>query len=210
MIPDELEALVVADSVGALDPDERVDLQARLAVLTPDERSEVARLYDAATAMAASVPPLEPPAHVRERLLAETRKPSRYTVWAADAAWIDTGLPGIRARVLAVDKVRSLVTLAACCAPGISITLTRIPITARSPRPKAPRSSSSAPSRTTCRGPRPSITNLAEERLRAQVPGRRKRYSLHCRLNPAWPTSWANSSSSSFLPFSNSATTPTA
>jgi hypothetical protein len=67
MIPDELEALVVADSVGALDPDERVDLQARLAVLTPDERSEVARLYDAATAMAASVPPLEPPAHVRER-----------------------------------------------------------------------------------------------------------------------------------------------
>ncbi|HEX2343781.1 MAG TPA: cupin domain-containing protein [Vicinamibacterales bacterium] len=118
MIPDELEALVVAASVGALDPDERVDLQARLAVLTPDERSEVARLYDAATAMAASVPPLEPPAHVRERLLAETRKPSRYTVWAADAAWIDTGLPGIRARVLAVDKVRSLVTLLIRAEPG--------------------------------------------------------------------------------------------
>ena len=47
MIPDELEALVLADSVGALDPDERVELQARLNSLTPEQRSEVARLYDA-------------------------------------------------------------------------------------------------------------------------------------------------------------------
>ena len=111
MIPDELEALVLADSVGALDPDERVELRARLDALTPEQRSEVARLYNAATAVALSVPPLEPPAHVRERLLAAARKPSTYTVWAADAAWIDTGLPGIRVRVLAVDKARSLVTL---------------------------------------------------------------------------------------------------
>ena len=118
MIPDELEALVLADSVGALDPDERVELQARLEALTPDERSEVARLYDAATAVALSVPPLEPPAHARARLLAATRKPSTYTVWAADATWIDTGLPGIRARVLAVDKTRSLVTLMIRAEPG--------------------------------------------------------------------------------------------
>ena len=118
MIPDELEALVLADSVGALDPDERVELQARLDALTPDERSEVARLYDAATAVALSVPPLEPPAHARARLLAAARKPSTYTVWAADATWIDTGLPGIRARVLAVDKTRSLVTLMIRAEPG--------------------------------------------------------------------------------------------
>ena len=118
MIPDELEALVLADSVGALDPDERVELQARLDALTPEQRSEVARLYDAATAVALSVPPLEPPAHVRERLLAAARTPSTYTVWAADAAWIDTGLPGIRARVLAVDKARSLVTLVIRAEPG--------------------------------------------------------------------------------------------
>ena len=39
MIPDELEALVLADSVGALDPDERVELQARLDALTPEQRS---------------------------------------------------------------------------------------------------------------------------------------------------------------------------
>ena len=118
MIPDELEALVLADSVGALDPDERVELQARLDALTPDERSEVARLYDAATAVALSVPSLEPPAHARARLLAAVRKPATYTVWAADAAWTDTGLPGIRARVLAVDKTRSLVTLIIRAEPG--------------------------------------------------------------------------------------------
>jgi quercetin dioxygenase-like cupin family protein len=118
MIPDELEALVLADSVGALDPDERVELQARLDALKPEQRSEAARLYDAATAMALSVPPLEPPAHVRQRVLAEARKPVTYTVWAADAAWIDTGLPGIRARVLAVDKARSLVTLLIHAKPG--------------------------------------------------------------------------------------------
>jgi quercetin dioxygenase-like cupin family protein len=118
MIPDELEALVLADSIGALDPDDRVELQAHLDALTPEQRSEVARLYDATTAVALSVPPLEPPAHARERLLAAARKPSTYTVWAADSAWIDTGLPGIRARVLAVDKTRSLVTLVIRAAPG--------------------------------------------------------------------------------------------
>ena len=118
MIPHELEALVLADSVGALDPDEQVELQARLDTLTLEQRSEVARLYDAATAVALSLPPSEPPPRARERLLAAARTPSTYTVWAADAAWTDTGLPGIRARVLAVDKMRSLVTLVIRAEPG--------------------------------------------------------------------------------------------
>ena len=118
MIPDELEALVLADSVGALDPDERLELEARLDTLTPEQRSEVSRLYDAATAVALRVPPSEPPAHARERLLAAVRKPSTYTVWAAGATWTDTGLPGIRARVLSVDKARSLVTLLIRAEPG--------------------------------------------------------------------------------------------
>jgi quercetin dioxygenase-like cupin family protein len=119
MIPDELEALVLADSVGALDTDERVQLEARLGALTPEQRSEVARLYDSATAaVTASVPLLEPPAHVRERLLAAVRKPATYTAWAAEARWIDTGLPGIRARILSVDTTRSLVTLVIRAAPG--------------------------------------------------------------------------------------------
>jgi anti-sigma factor ChrR (cupin superfamily) len=120
MIPDELEALVLADSVGALDPDERAQLEARLGALTPEQRSDVARLYDtaAATAVAMSVPLREPPAHVRERLLSALRTPATYTAWAADAEWIDTGVPGIRARVLSVDKARSVVTLVIRAAPG--------------------------------------------------------------------------------------------
>lgn len=118
MIPDELEALVLADSVGALDPDERLELEARLDTLTPEQQSEVSRLYDAATAVALRVPLSEPPAHARERLLAAVRKPSTYTVWAAGATWTDTGLPGVRARVLAVDKTRSLVTLLIRAEPG--------------------------------------------------------------------------------------------
>ena len=118
MIPDELEALVLADSVGALDSDERVELQARLDALTPQQRSEIAVLYDAGTAVALTAPQLDPPPHVRARVLDAVRKPSRYTAWAAEAAWTDTGLPGIRARVLAVDRARSLVTLVIRAEPG--------------------------------------------------------------------------------------------
>jgi anti-sigma factor ChrR (cupin superfamily) len=118
MIPVELEALVLADSIGALDADERVELHARLEALTSEQRAEVARLYDAAMAVALNVPQVDPPAHVRERLLKATREPRRYTMWAADAAWIETGLPGIRARVLAVDQERSLVTLVVRAEPG--------------------------------------------------------------------------------------------
>ena len=118
MIPDDLEALVLADSVGALDPDDRVELQARLEALTPEQRSAVARVYDTAMAVPASVPPLEPAAHVRDHVLAATRTPTRYTAWAADAAWTETGVPGIRARVLAVDRTRSLVTLVVRAEPG--------------------------------------------------------------------------------------------
>ena len=39
-------------------------------------------------------------------------------MWAAEAAWIDTGLRGIRARILSVDKARSLVTLVIRAEPG--------------------------------------------------------------------------------------------
>jgi quercetin dioxygenase-like cupin family protein len=118
MIPDEIEALVLADSVGALDPDERVALKTRLDALTPEQRSEVARIYDAGMAVALSVPSVEPPASARERLLAELRKPARYTDWASHAAWFETGVPGIRGRVLSVDRARSIVTMLFRAEPG--------------------------------------------------------------------------------------------
>jgi anti-sigma factor ChrR (cupin superfamily) len=119
MISDELKALVAADSIGALDPEERAKLDAAgIEALTARERSEIAALYDAATAVALSAPQLNPPPQVRDRVLAAARRPARYTVWAADAAWVPTGLRGIQARVLAVDQARSLVTLVIRAEPG--------------------------------------------------------------------------------------------
>jgi quercetin dioxygenase-like cupin family protein len=94
-------------------------LEARLDALTPQHRSEVARLYDvAAAAVALCVPEVDPPAYLRQRVLAAASRPMRYTVWAADAGWTDTGLPGIRARILSVDKARSQVTLIIRAEPG--------------------------------------------------------------------------------------------
>lgn len=57
---------------------------------------------------------------MRERLLAAVRTPAptRYTVWAVDAEWVDTGMPGIRARVLAIDEANSRVTLVVRAEPG--------------------------------------------------------------------------------------------
>ena len=118
MIPEDVEALALADSIGALDPDERLELEARLAELSPEEHGQVARLYETATAVAASVNELEPVGHVRERVLAAARTPTRYTVWGGDTDWTETGLPGLRAKVLAVDKVRSLATLLIRAEPG--------------------------------------------------------------------------------------------
>jgi len=118
MIPPDLEALVLADSVGALDLEEQVELHARLASSTAEQRSEVANLYNAAATVALTAPEMAPPADVRARVLAAAREPLRYTVWADESAWIDTGMPGIRSRILAVDLARSLVTLLIRAEPG--------------------------------------------------------------------------------------------
>jgi anti-sigma factor ChrR (cupin superfamily) len=118
MIPDDLEALALADSVGALAPDELVELEARLADLSPAERAEVARLYNTITTVAESAPEFEPPAYLRERVLAALRTPTRYTVWGAAGEWSETGLPGISVKVLAVDRPRSVATLLIRAEPG--------------------------------------------------------------------------------------------
>lgn len=118
MIPEDVEALALADSIGALEPDEQAELAARLAELSPEAQAQVARLYDTASAIAATVALVEPPARVRDTVLAAARTPGRYTVQAGDADWFETGLPGIRAKVLAVDRVRELATLLIHAQPG--------------------------------------------------------------------------------------------
>lgn len=118
MIPADLEALALADSIGALDPVERTELEARLAGLSPEERAYIASLYETVTEVAAAADCIAPPADLRERVLAAARTPSRYTLRSDEGEWAETGLPGIRAKVLAVDKVRSLATMLVRAEPG--------------------------------------------------------------------------------------------
>lgn len=111
MMFDELEALAMADAIGALDADERGELEARMAELSPAERAGVARAYETTAALAALSPLVDPPADLKDRVLAAARTPARYTLGRADGEWLDTPLRGIRLKVLAVDHARSLATL---------------------------------------------------------------------------------------------------
>ena len=118
MIPDDLEALALADAIGALDADERASLEARVALLTPEQQAHVASLYDVALALGASVDQMEPPARVRAAVLAATRAPGRYSVFAGDRPWIDTALPGIQMKVLSMDQARGMATMLIRATPG--------------------------------------------------------------------------------------------
>jgi quercetin dioxygenase-like cupin family protein len=117
MITDDLEALVLADAVGAIDAAEKRDLEARLAALPADDMRTVERLYESVLGLASSVDLVDPPPRVRERLMASLREPTRYVI-DAEAEWGESGLPGVRAKVLAVDRARGLVTMLLRAQPG--------------------------------------------------------------------------------------------
>lgn len=110
MMTDELESLVMADAIGALDESEHLALQEQIASLPLDQQAVVARLYDVALLVAADAEPHEPPAEARTRLLAAIKAPGNYTV-AARQAWGESGVAGISAKILAVDRPRGLVTM---------------------------------------------------------------------------------------------------
>ena len=78
MIPDDIQALVLADAIGALDPDERQNLQARLVALPPGARADVAHLYDASVMIAASASGEEPSPRIRDALLARVAAASDH------------------------------------------------------------------------------------------------------------------------------------
>ena len=118
MIPDDLEVLALADAAGALEPDEQRELQRRIAMLPAAVRREMARLYDATLRLAADAQPEQPSPAVRERLMAALHTPANYTIAAADGLWNESGLPGIRVKILAVDRQRGLVTLLLRGEPG--------------------------------------------------------------------------------------------
>jgi anti-sigma factor ChrR (cupin superfamily) len=118
MIPEDIQALALADAIGALDPDERRDLEAGLAALPPDARAEVAHLYDASLEIASSAIGETPSPRVRDALLARIAAPSNHTITAADGAWVETRVPGVRMKILAIDRARDRVTMLLKGEPG--------------------------------------------------------------------------------------------
>jgi quercetin dioxygenase-like cupin family protein len=118
MIPADIQALALADAIGALDPDERRDLETRLAGLPPSVRAEVAHLYDASVDIAASAIGEEPSPGVRAALLARIGAPAHHTITAAEGAWVETGAPGVRVKILSIDRLRDRVTMLIKAEPG--------------------------------------------------------------------------------------------
>jgi quercetin dioxygenase-like cupin family protein len=118
MIPDDVQALALADAIGALDSDERRELAARLAALPPSVRAEVAYLYDASVEIAAGASSEAPSPGVRDALLARIAAPANHTITAADGAWVETPVAGVRMKILAIDRARDRVTMLLKGEPG--------------------------------------------------------------------------------------------
>jgi len=118
MIPDDLQALALADAIGALDPDERRDFEARLAALPARVREELAHLYDASVEIAASASDEEPSPRVRDVLLARIAAPSNHTITSNEGEWVETPVRGVRMKILAIDRVRDRVTMLLKGEPG--------------------------------------------------------------------------------------------
>ena len=118
MIPDDLQALALADAIGALDPDERRDLEERLAALPAGVRAEVTHLYETGVDIASTVTGEAPSPAVRAALLARIAVPSNHTVKATDGEWVQSRVPGVRIKILAIDRARDRVTMLLRGEPG--------------------------------------------------------------------------------------------
>jgi quercetin dioxygenase-like cupin family protein len=118
MIPDDVQALALADAIGALDPDERLELEARLAALPPDVRAEVAHLYDEVADISATTAGEAPSPHVKAALLARIAAPSHQTITSREGDWVQTPVPGVRMKILAIDRARDRVTMLVRGEPG--------------------------------------------------------------------------------------------
>jgi quercetin dioxygenase-like cupin family protein len=118
MIPEDVQALALADAIGALDPHERLDLEDRLATLPADVRAEVAQLYDAAVEISSTISSESPSPNVRAALLARIAAPSNHTVMASHGEWVQTPLRGVRMKILAIDRQGDRVTMLLRGEPG--------------------------------------------------------------------------------------------
>ena len=118
MIPEPIETLALADAAGALDAAEQAELRRLVASLPIDIQAEVARLYDLTELLGTAADGPAPAPAVRDRLMTSILGPSRYTQTADEADWLDSGIPGLTLRILALDRERDVVTMLIRGEPG--------------------------------------------------------------------------------------------
>jgi anti-sigma factor ChrR (cupin superfamily) len=120
----DLEELAALDALGALTEDEERALRERLSSASPDERQAVAQIYELAGGIAharsnTATAPIPPP-HVRERLMARVTQPSSFSVFGPQLTWLPTPIPGLRMKVLSLDRERDSAVLLMQADPGVS------------------------------------------------------------------------------------------
>jgi anti-sigma factor ChrR (cupin superfamily) len=105
---DEFAALYAA---GALTEQERVIFETRLSAGDPEVVAAWRSYELVVTSLADGLPPISPPAAVRDNLLRRTEGQAPlpaglFIQRAADAPWEETGIPGVRRRILVVERER--------------------------------------------------------------------------------------------------------
>ncbi len=132
---EEARERIALYAVGALEPGEAAGLEAHLEACRAC-RDELDALRPVVEELASSVPPLEPPAHLKQRLLDRVRggapvqpwkawspepgRPSLVIVRRDEGRWEGTGVAGVEVRRLHVDPDAGRVTMLVRMAPGSS------------------------------------------------------------------------------------------
>ena len=125
MNAERMTELAALHAVGALDGAEAREFEAVLATACADARAEVRRMNDTAAALtcACTAPP---PAHLKAKVLARIRQPSRsaaaqrslFFVTRDEGEWQPLPVPGVRMKELAADARRGTSVRLYELAPG--------------------------------------------------------------------------------------------
>lgn len=116
MKDDRLTELAVAFSSGNITAEERSELMAALASATPSARQEAAELVDAAAAVSLLIPPEQPSASLKQKILSRTRKQQRastpltaplsFMPQASESGWLPMKVPGAYVKLLSANQER--------------------------------------------------------------------------------------------------------
>lgn len=136
----EIHQLAAAYALGVLDEADRAAFEAHLQMGCSQCQSELEALNLVVGELGLAVPPMQPPAHLRDRLMQriehhQTKSwtssgrqiwkewkavptTGRWEVRANEGQWLETGYPGVLAKNLFVDERRQAVTMLIQMAPG--------------------------------------------------------------------------------------------